>query len=132
MNNIINLTGRKITIYGADSLAQAPGGGRAPGPAHLGANARPLFSLESQGYVKPYSRVVREEVCGHEIVMQRYESVDNPAAMFPDCKRFIVSNLYASVARSLGIFDLELFTVYRLIKDASNSEELGCLGLEAK
>jgi hypothetical protein len=132
---MINLTNKTIKFYAPEQTTHTPAGLMLRSEAEA---LNPILVLPSQGEVRPYSVITSEIIMGSPIVIQRYKSVDNPATHFPNDKQFIVSNLYASVARSLGLLDLELYTVYKLIRGVINGpkmfprHEVGCLGLEAK
>lgn len=126
---MINLTGKDITFYNVNSVR--PGG---RGTYIAEPDAVPSLVLESTGFVKPYSTVEQESLGDIMIPVQRYCSVDNPMRFIrsqDEDRSFIVTNLYAGVARSLGMLDVQLYTVYGLVVD-QDGKRLGCLGLEAK
>ena len=126
---MINLTGKTINIYAPEAVER----GRNHKHQLLRGHS-PILSIPSLGFVKPYSSVSTEDLevgkASWPILVQRYEAVDNPCVDFPNETQFIVTNLYAGVARSLGLLDIELYTIYGLV--ISGGDCVGCLGLEAK
>lgn len=133
---MINLTGKDIAIYSTDDVIKTPGRASTYQLRNSHQAPRPLVVFRSHGVVRPHSTVEYEEVApGVKVLVQRYMSVDNPLGAVPtqvESSKFIVTNLFAGVARGLGLLDLEFYTIYGLVVDPETGRKVGCLGLEAK
>jgi hypothetical protein len=136
--NLINLSGKTIKVYSPMSCRYGH-----KGRIELINNMeQPILELPSVGHLVPQSEVDEEFVNGVPVIVQNYYSVDNPALYLdssasPENTGIVVSNLYASVARSLGVLDIKMYTLYKLVHRASEGgnsrpEVVGCLGFESK
>lgn len=130
--NLINLSGKQIRVFSQQSCVQTK-----KRIELIDIFQEPILELEPSGLLRPYSNIEEKAVNGAPVVVQNYYAVDNPAGYIDQSTDgVIVTNLYASVARSLGLLDVQLFTVYRLVfapsSGSSRSNVVGCLGFESK